>query len=123
MKVYYDKSPDVLAKVGDGSYRYAWDIQPITLEMDGSDPIEQYTANEVVVWSPVTANKITEAAINAMWPIEYEQKLVNEYNSALLGLLPEDEANAKIGAYRSFLAERAKLKAKIDEDCKNLGIK
>ena len=122
-KVFYDNKPATLTKVGDGSYRYAWDIQPITIESADSDSIEQYTAYEVFVWSPVTANKITEAVINAMWPMGYEQKLVNEYNSALLGIFPEDEANAKIEAYRTFLVERAKLKAQVDKDCRELGIR
>lgn len=122
-KVFYDNKPATLTKVGDGSYRYAWDIQPITIESADSDSIEQYTAYEVFVWSPVTANKITEAVINAMWPMGYEQKLVNEYNSAVLGLLPTDEADVKIKAYKDFLRDRAMLKAQVDKDCAELNIR
>lgn len=122
-KVFYDNKPEVLAKVGDGSYRYAWDIAPVTIESFDEDPIEQYTAYEVVVWSPITANRITQAVINAVWPVDYEQKLVNEYNASMLGVYPEEVAKGKIEEYKSFLVERSALKAHIDEDCAKLGIK
>ena len=122
-KVYYDNQPEVLTKVGDGSYRYAWDIQPITIEMNDMEPIHQYTANEVIVWSPITANRITQAVINAVWPLDDEQKLVNEYNAAMLGVYSEEVAKAKIEEYKAFLVERSALKAHIDADCAKLGIK
>lgn len=122
-RVFYDNKPEVLTKVGDGSYRYAWDIQPITIEMNGMEPIHQFTANEVIVWSPITANRITQAVINAVWPLDKEQKLVNEYNSAVLGLLPTDEADVKIKAYKDFLRDRAMLKAQVDKDCAELNIR
>lgn len=122
MRTYYDIQPEVLTKVGDGSYRYAWDIQPITIETE-NEPSNQFTANEVIVWSPITANRITRAVINAVWPLDYEQKLVNEYNAAILGVYPEEVANAKIEEYKAFLIERSALKARIDEDCAKLGIK
>lgn len=122
-KVFYDNKPATLTKVGDGSYRYAWDIQPITIEINDMDPIQQFTANEVIVWSPITANRITQAVINAVWPLDYEQKLVNEYNAAMLGVYSEEVAKAKIEEYKAFLVERSALKAHIDADCAKLGIK
>lgn len=122
-KVYYDNKPEVLTKVGDGSYRYAWGIQPITIEVGDMKPIHQFTANEVIVWSPITANRITQAVINAVWPVDYEQKLVNEYNAAMLGVYSEEVAKAKIDEYKAFLIDRSTLKAYIDEDCAKLGIK
>lgn len=122
-KVFYDNKPATLTKVGDGSYRYAWDIQPITIEIDDMDPIQQFTANEVIVWSPITANRITQAVINAVWPLDYEQKLVNEYNAAMLGVYSEEVAKAKIEEYKAFLIERSALKARIDADCAKLGIR
>ena len=122
-RVFYDNKPEVLTKVGDGSYRYAWGIQPITIEVDDMEPIHQFTANEVIVWSPITANRITQAVINAVWPVDYEQKLVNEYNAAMLGVYSEEVAKAKIEEYKSFLVERSALKARIDADCAKLGIR
>ena len=57
------------------------------------------------------------------WDGNYEQKLVNEYNSAQMGLLSEEEAAARIEAYRAFLTERTALKSQVDADCAELGIK
>ena len=56
----------------------------------------------------------------------YEQKLINEYNAANLGVYggskSSDEAKAKIASYKDFLAARATLKAQIDADCAELNI-
>ena len=61
-----------------------------------------------------------------MWEANYEQKLINEYNAANLGVYggskTSDEAKAKIASYKAFLAARATLKAQIDADCAELNI-
>ena len=54
---------------------------------------------------------------------DHEQKLINEYNSAVLGILPEGEAAAKVAAYKAFLEQRAAVKAQVDADCAELGIR
>lgn len=57
---------------------------------------------------------------------QLEQKLINEYNAANLGVYggskSSDEAKAKIASYKDFLAARAALKAQIDADCAELNI-
>ena len=75
------------------------------------------------VWSPVTSNKITEAVITDVCDHNYEQKLVNEYNAAQLGLYGPEEAKKHIDAYTEYLNTRAALKAQVDADCAELGIK
>ena len=86
----------------------------------------QYSCYEVIVWATVTSNKITEAVIGQMWEANYEQKLINEYNAAKLGMYggsaSSSEAKAKISAYKEFLAARSALKAQIDADCAELNI-
>lgn len=80
---------------------------------------------EVTVWSPVTSNKITEAVITEVCDHNYEQKLVNEYNAAQLGLYGSktgEEAKKHIDVYTEYLNTRAALKAQIDTDCAELGI-
>lgn len=74
------------------------------------------------MWSPLTANRITEAVITDRWNANYEQKLVNEYNAAKLGLYDTDEAKTRIKAYTDYLTERAALKAQVDADCADLNI-
>ena len=135
-RAYYDALPHKFEAVGNGSYIYRWDIQeeavPQQIMAEGEDqPVAevshtQYSCYEVIVWATVTSNKITEAVIGQMWEANYEQKLINEYNAAKLGMYggsaSSSEAKAKISAYKEFLAARSALKAQIDADCAELNI-
>lgn len=124
MQAFYDHKPSVLEAVGNGSYKYRWDIvemeQPAHEE--GGEPTTQWKCQEVTVWAPVTSNKITEAVINEVWDSNYEQKLVNEYNAAQLGVYDEETSAAKVAAYKAFLTERNAVKTQVDADCAELGI-
>ena len=126
-RTYSDTKPLDFEAVGNGSFRYRWDIreeQAPKMNEEDSERV-QYSCNEVVVWAPVTSNRITQAVISAMWESDYEQKLVNEFNAANLGVYGAktgEEAKARIEAYKAFLTERNALKAQVDADCKELGI-
>lgn len=134
-RAFYDTKPLNYEAVGNGSYIYRWDIQEekIQSEMMQEDEEQsiasaekvQYSCREVIVWTPVTANKITEVVISASIDRDREMKLINDYYSATLGLYGETktgEGKAKIDAYTQFLQERADLKAQVDKDCEELGI-
>ena len=132
MLAFYDNKPSVLEAVGDGSYRYHFDIIEIKPEvMSPTNDMQeeqrtQWQCEEVTVWSPVTSNKITKAVITEVCDHNYEQKLVNEYNAAQLGMYGEktsEEAQKRINAYTEYLSTREKLKAQVDADCVELGIK
>ena len=136
MLAFYDNKPSILEAVGNGSYKYRFDITEKTPEAaatssdDSSAQEEQKTqwqCQEVIVWSPVTSNKITEVVItDYLGDSNYEQKLINEYNAAQLGLYgskTEEEAKRHIAAYTEYLNTRTALKAKVDSDCAKLGIK
>lgn len=96
MIAFYDNQPTKLEAVGNGSYVYRFNIQkvekPATAETteladtDESSVQEQWQCEEVTVWSPLSSNKITEAVITEKWDNNQEQKLVNEYNAANLGM-------------------------------------
>lgn len=129
MQAFYDSKPSVLEAVGNGSYLYRTDIKEVEVENNGSDTDTetgekrtQWQCEEVTVWSPLTSNRITEAAITDRWAANYEQKLVNEYNAAKLGLFSDEEAEKHIKRYTDYLTERAALKAQVDADCEALGI-
>ena len=133
MIAFYDNKPSILEAVGDGSYKYHFDIieiKPEVIPSSDKDVQEeqrtQWQCEEVIVWSPVTSNKITEAVITEECDHNYEQKLVNEYNAAQLGLYGSktgEEAKKHIAAYTEYLSTRAALKAQVDADCAELGIK
>lgn len=129
---HYDEKPSVLEAVGNGSFLYRFNISEQPCEADAQTEDEQltrtqWTCDEVTVWSPLTANKITEAVIAAFCPASHEQKLVNEYNAATLGLVggskTSAEAKEKTEAYKDFLAKRTALKEQVDADCEALGIR
>ena len=121
--------PGTLEAVGNGSYLYNFNVVEREVTNGTEDDAEatetQYDYEQVVVWSPVTSNRITEAVITDRWPSNYEQKLVNEYNAANLGVYgakTSDTAKAKIQAYTDYLTERQTLKEMVDADCATLGI-
>jgi hypothetical protein len=119
MKTYSDRELLSLAAVGDGTYLYRWDIVYDETSADGL----QWSAEEVVVPTPLSANGIIEAVISETWPSNREQKLVNEYNAAVLGISNGEEAERAKEAYSTFLRERAELKAQVERDCEMLNIK
>lgn len=132
MQAFYDNQPKKLEAVGNGSFRYRYNIREEEKPVQASENSEtaqeaqaqpQWVCEEVTVWAPLSANKITEKVLTERWNGNYEQKLVNEYNSAQMGLLSEEEAAARIEAYRAFLTERTALKSQVDADCAELGIK
>ena len=132
MQAFYDNQPKKLEAVGNGSFRYRYNIREEEKPVQASENSEtaqeaqaqpQWVCEEVTVWASLSANKITEKVLTERWDGNYEQKLVNEYNSAQMGLLSEEEAAARIEAYRAFLTERTALKSQVDADCAELGIK
>lgn len=130
MKTCSTLKPSVLEAVGNGSYLYHWNIEETEVENHTSADSDeettekrtQYTAQEVSVWEPITANKILSAVISDRWDSNYEQKLINEFNAANLGVYSETEAAEKIEAYTNFLTKRAAIKSQVDADCKKLNI-
>lgn len=123
MKAIYDNQPEVLGALGNGAYRYRWNISEVEMEMGNDDVSKKWQCEEVTVWPTLTANKITKAVISEIWPSDYEQKLVNEYNAAQLGVYDEATATKKVEQYRAFLVERNRIKAQVDKDCEALGIR
>ena len=135
---FYDQKPSKLEAVGNGSYLYRFNIEEQTIEEQssevengsataGSQTRTQWQCDEVTIYAPLSANKITEAVIASICPATHEQKLVNEYNAANLGMVggskTSEEAKKRIAAYKEFLEYRNTLKTQVDEDCAELGIK
>ena len=124
MKAFYSQKPKVLEAVGNGSYLYRYNIiEEQTEAREQTEQQTQWSCEEVTVWAPISANKITEKVLTEKWDNNYEQKLVNEYNAAVMGMLSEDVAQKRKDAYMTFLQERAELKNIVDNDCKEMGIK
>lgn len=109
MRAQYDLRPEKYSANGDGSYTYRWDIEAKT---DGS-----WQCNEVVVWGTVTREKIVAKVIEETWG-SIESKLLNDYNAALMEILPDEY----ITRYADFLTERKARKEQINADCAEIGL-
>ena len=83
MQAFYDNQPKKLEAVGNGSFRYRYNIREEEKPVQASENSEtaqaqpQWVCEEVTVWAPLSANKITEKVLTERWDGNYEQKLVN----------------------------------------------
>lgn len=67
---------------------------------------------------PTTADHIFSTLLSAKYPANTESKLVNEYQSAELGLLPTSYKKP----YEDFLRDRLAIREMVDSDCNALNI-
>ena len=124
MKTYSDNKPKVFEPVGNGDFRYNYNIKKI--EVDRFDIIDnenetnikqtQWEYDNVIIYLPIDKDKITKIVIANTWNIDYENKLINDYNEISLGNLTEEEIDKRTNKYIAFLQERKRLKEMIDND-------
>lgn len=115
--------PSKFKDVKNGSIYYRYNItEETTPASGGSDAKTHWVCDEVIVWQRVTRNRVVSAVISDRWEANHEQKLLNEYYSAVLGIIEGEEAEAAIAAYKAFLVERRALKASVEADCDEAGI-
>ncbi|MFI3262908.1 MAG: hypothetical protein R3Y26_08370 [Rikenellaceae bacterium] len=112
-KVKYDSKPTAIKAVGNGSYLYRWGIEEIAESaVTEQGAYTSWSCFEVVVWNTPTENSITEQVVNFIWGSGVEQKLLNDYQAAQLGIL---DASYSL-LYTTFLTERKAIKQQIKED-------
>lgn len=105
MRANYDHMPEPIESVGDGSHLVNYNIELV--EQDGNP---SYNCNQVVVWS-LEKDEIKRAIINEEFPHDIEQKLINDFNAANAGILPEESKQP----YFDFLNKRKALKEMVNE--------
>ena len=66
---------------------------------------------------PKTRKNIYATLLEARYPQDVQQKLVNDYQAAQMEILEEEEAEEAEAAYRAFLQDRKSIKAMVKEDC------
>lgn len=125
MTTYSDNKPEVFEPIGNGGFRYNYHIEEI--EVDNFINIDneedntitkrtQWRYDNVLIYPPITKDKITRAVITNTWNSDYENKLINDYNEISLGNLTEEEIDKRTNKYIAFLQERKRLKEIIDND-------
>ena len=126
MKTYSDNKPEVFKPISDGGFIYNYNIKEI--EVDRHDIIDnenetnikqiQWEYDSIIIYLPIDKDKITKAVIANTWDINYENKLINDYNEISLGNLTEEEIDKRTDNYITFLQEIKRLKEMIDNDWK-----
>ena len=111
-KVEYDTKPMAYEKIDNNLSYYRWDIvQKVTEERIS------WECFEVTVCATVTKEKITKEVLNALYPNQQEEKLINDYNAVQLGVCDSDQEELFIARYVDFLNVRKTIKEQIEEDC------
>lgn len=115
---------------GQGTFLYNFNIKEVEVENtemgDNGNAETKGKATKSKMWQydslrveyPKTADNIFSTLLTAKYPAKTESKLVNEYQSAMLGLM--DESAKK--PYEDFLKDRLAIRAMIDKDCETYNI-
>ena len=62
-------------------------------------------------------DKFIESAMSLLYGNDYEDKLINEYNAAALGIYDAETSTAMVERYKAFLADRKTMKQEIERIC------
>ena len=120
--VTFDNKPAVIQYNADGTYYYNTEIKEVEIpirseETDGEIKEKKWQALQYTVQNPITKANVKRTVILEHWDKDEQEKLINEYNSAILGVLStKEEKDAVKSKYKTFLEERKSLIEKIDSD-------
>ena len=124
MKTYWDNKPKVFEHIGDGGFKYNYNIKEIEVDrfniIDNENETDikqtQWEYDNVIIYLPINKDKIIKTVIANTWDINYENKLINDYNEISLGNITEEEIDKRTNNYITFLQERKRLKELIDSE-------
>ena len=95
------------------------DMGAITIASDPETATgKMFQYDSLRVEYPTTADNIFKTLLSAKYPANTESKLVNEYQSAILGILPKEYKKP----YEDFLRYRLAIRNMVDSDCATLSI-
>lgn len=129
MKTYSNNKPKVFEAIGDGGFRYNYNIKEVEVDrLDITDSKSivkqtQWEYDNVLIYPPIDQDKITRSVIANTWDRDFENKLINDYNAISLGVFSGQEAAEKLERYREFLDRRKELKEMINQDYQKYWIK
>lgn len=124
--------PEVIEDLnnGQGTFHYNHNIKEVSVvydEMGGFEVVADndpkangtmYQYDSVRVEYPKTADNIFGTLLTAKYPAKTESKLVNECQSATLGIMAPDAKQP----YEDFLRDRLAIRKMVDADCETYKI-
>ena len=115
MRTYYNEQPtEFFRDKFHAEIRLGIKQEPPTYE-DTDTP--QWSATVIPAYEPLSQNKFIESAMSLIYGNDYEDKLINEYNAANLGIYDAETSAAMVERYKAFLANRKTMKAEIERIC------
>lgn len=118
-----DTIPETFVDLLDGKGGFVYNFgteevtEEVTEESDNGESVTRtvtkYRHNSLVMSAPKTQNHIIETLISIKYPMDRENKLLNDYNSAKEKILPSSAKEA----YVSFLADKKSIKEMVEADC------
>lgn len=128
MKIgYSEKEPLKIEKIDMYVWQYRWNIHTEEYTdnenwSEDCEPKTHYVFNYVDLYVPFNSNTIISKVISETLDITKEQKLINEYNEAIINGKKTNDDKAKVEAYKSWLTLRNSLKNEINNVCNENGI-
>lgn len=125
---YSETEPLRLEKIDMYVWRYRWNIHTEEYidsndtENGSNDLKTRYVYNYIDLYVPFTSNDIILKVISEVMDINKEQKLINEYNEAVINGKKTNEDKEKIENYKNWLSLRNSLKNDINNVCNENGI-
>ena len=127
--VTFDNKPAVIQYNADGTYYYNTEIKEVEVstengETDGKTKTEKkWQAEQYTIQNPITKANVKRTVILEHWDKDEQEKLINEYNSATLGVLSvKEEKDTVKSKYKAFLEERKSLIEKTEADLNEIDL-
>jgi len=118
-RTYYSEQP---AEIELGKFRAEIRLDIKEESASGEEGTPQWSAVVVAIAAPISANAFVKTAMDNIFGNDHEAKLINEYNSAVIGIFTGDDAQTAIDNYNEFLQTRKELKGNIERICKENSI-
>ncbi len=107
-----DAPPAVFVHLNDKArtVHYNFNVQQKTDEEENT----YYEHDTLVVPWPLTRRNVFKSLIEAVYPLDMELKLINDYNAEMQ---QENPDQSPIAAYNQFLQDRETLRQQVINDC------
>lgn len=120
-RIQSTESPQTIQKLGNGTYYYNYDIQPVevnNLTEEGElENTTQYSFIQVHLSGQPNYKDCVKAIIRAFLTIDEEFDLINSYNSYIQNLMEDSSAQSKYEQYLNLLLQ---IKQKVKTDFEQL---
>ena len=111
-KTYYNEQPAEFFRD-----QYHAEIRLGIQQEAQAEDTAQWSATVIPAFEPLSQNKFIESAMSLLYGNDYEDKLINEYNAANLGIYDEETSRAMTERYKAFLANRKSMNQEIERIC------